>query len=72
MMIKIIDGISKEQLINCYRLAARIVSLYGDAYMPVFQRLHVEAEKTKRNADLKSLAMLIATCNNDIEVSKQL
>jgi hypothetical protein len=70
-MNNLIDGISKDQLMNCYRLAAQVASIYGDAYLPVFQRLHDEVEKTKRNADIKSIAMLIATCNNDVEVSKQ-
>jgi hypothetical protein len=70
-MTKRIDGITKEQLMKCYHLAASIVSLYGDAYLPIFKRLHDEVEKIKCNENIKTLALTVASCNTVINKSEQ-
>lgn len=70
-MTVLIDRITKDQLMNYYHLAARIVSLYGDAYLPVFKRLHDEVEKIKCDENIKTLALTVASCNTVINKSEQ-
>jgi hypothetical protein len=70
-MAKSTNGITKEQLMTCYHLAAKAVSLYGDSYLPVFKRLHEEVEKTKQNEDMKSLALILISGNNSQNKSEQ-
>jgi hypothetical protein len=53
--------IKDEQLLKCYHIAARIVSLYGDAYLPVFKRLHKEVEMRKANDELMTVALNLAS-----------
>jgi len=61
LMIKKIDGITVEELHRSYRNAAMIVSRYGDAYLPIFKRLHSEVEKLKAQDEIKSLALSVAS-----------
>lgn len=54
---------TNEQLREGYRIAAEVVALYGDAYLPLFQRLHGEIQKLSDTAELKSIALQIASAN---------
>lgn len=56
-----IEGITEEQLREAYKIAADIVARYGDAYLPVFERLHKEVQKLNVASDLKSIALNIAS-----------
>jgi hypothetical protein len=58
-----IEGITEKQLLEAYRIAAEIVSRYGDAYLPVFERLHMEVQKLNATSDLKSIALIMASSN---------
>lgn len=51
---------SLEQLEHGLKIAARIVVLYGEAYIPVFTRMHEEVEKAKANQSKESLALRLA------------
>jgi len=53
-----------NELEHAYKIAARIVSSFGDTYLPTFQRLHEELQIRYRQRDLKSIALNIA--NNSI------
>lgn len=59
-MIVKVDGITIEQLREAYQIAAEVVARYGDAYLPVFNRLHQEMEKVKEMERMKSLALNVA------------
>lgn len=50
-----------EQIKRAYVIAAKIVSEYGDTYLPVFERLHQEIKMLEAQNDLKSIAFQIGT-----------
>jgi hypothetical protein len=54
-------GITKQQLLEAYRIAAQVVALYGDAYLPAFERLHKEMEKCNQSDEIKTIALNIAS-----------
>lgn len=43
-----------------YTAAAKLVVLYGDLYLPIFERVHSEAKKMESFLDLKLLATQLA------------
>lgn len=51
--------------LNDYRkvctAAARIVTKFGDAYLPIFERALKELKKVEAEGDLKSLAQAMAS-----------
>jgi len=49
-----------QEIEHVLKLAAKVVALYGDAYLPTFQRLHREFQMAKDNQDQKTLALKIA------------
>lgn len=49
-----------EELIHYRQIAAKVVALYGDTYLPVFERMHKEVLDRQKNDDLLSIAISIA------------
>lgn len=45
---------------NALKIAAKVVALYGDTYLPTFQRLHDEFLKVKEHEQKKMLALKLA------------
>lgn len=52
--------VTDEQVDKAYSIMARIVRDYGDAYLPVFKRLHEEKEARKAQCDLMNIALDVA------------
>jgi hypothetical protein len=52
--------ITDEMIEECYKTAAKIVKQYGEAYLPIFERMHAEREKRQKNRDLMELALGVA------------
>ncbi len=55
---------------HAYKIAAKIVAMYGDTYLPVFERMHVELAKQRQDLSIKSLALQVASdvkmpCNKE-------
>ena len=50
----------RDQIKAAYQTAAKIVALYGDRYMPVFERMHEELQKAEAAFDLKTLALTVS------------
>lgn len=55
-----------EKLHQAYRIAAKVVTMYGDAYLPVFERMHFELQTYKSKLDKKDLARRIAIEDNGL------
>ena len=66
------NHIELNELECAYKIAARIVSNFGDAYLPTFQRLHEELQTRYRQQDLKSIALNIANNSKGIAVNSVL
>ena len=49
-----------EELHHLREIAAKVVALYGDAYLPIFECVHRELEMRKQQTDLKMLALKVA------------
>lgn len=58
---------SLEVLERALKIAARIVVLYGETYLPIFNRLHEEVEKMKAMQCKKDLALLLSKSYADME-----
>lgn len=58
--------VTDEQVDKAYGIMARIVRDYGDAYLPIFKRLHEEREARKAKGDLRNIALQIAECLDSI------
>ncbi len=52
--------INYNDVAQAYQLLARIVSKYGDKYLPLFERLHREVKKYEDQNDLLQLAKQVA------------
>jgi hypothetical protein len=52
---------SLEKIKIAYRASAKIVALYGDRYLPLFERMHEELKKVEAAFDLKTLAINISS-----------
>jgi len=48
---------SIEELEHAKKIAARVVTLYGDTYLPIFQRVLDEINKAKQAETIKQLAL---------------
>lgn len=46
----------EKELIRAYKIVAEVVRLYGDIYLPIFERLHLEIQVLKQRDNLRSLA----------------
>ncbi len=55
--------ISFEALKTAYLQAAKIVSIYGDKYLPIFERLEKEFIERKKKRDILQRALEIADKN---------
>jgi hypothetical protein len=49
-----------KEIEHAMRIAAKIVTLYGDTYLPTFQRLHSESLKAKEREGNKLIALKLA------------
>lgn len=58
--MKMNNEISLDDLTRAVKIAARVVVLYGDVYLPIFNRLHSELEKAKENLGAKESAIQLA------------
>lgn len=58
--MKMNNEISLDDLTRAVKIAARVVVLYGDVYLPIFNRLHSELEKVKENLGAKEAAIQLA------------
>lgn len=56
-----------RDLEKALKIAARVVVMYGEVYLPVFNRLHSEVEKMKAVQDKESLAIQLAKEYADME-----
>lgn len=59
---------SKEKekyLMLAYNIAAQIVSIYGEEYLPIFERIHQELEKFKHKNTMLQYALAVS---NDVKV----
>ena len=54
------SDITNERLLSAYAAMAEIVALHGEAYLPIFERLHNEVEQLERKTDLLELARSIS------------
>lgn len=37
-----------DDLLRATKIAAKVVALYGDVYLPIFKRMHTELESAKQ------------------------
>lgn len=51
------EQIDKVRLEAAYKIAAQVVALYGDAYLPVFTRLHTEMKKMQQQDEMREIAL---------------
>ncbi|WP_158085392.1 hypothetical protein [Niastella vici] len=49
-----------QEIEHVLKLAAKVVALYGETYLPTFQRVYRELQMAKNNQDQKTLALEIA------------
>lgn len=49
-----------NELTQAYKTAAKTVHLFGEKYLPLFQRLHKEVERRSNEKSMKILAMRVA------------
>lgn len=58
--------ISIRDLEHALKIAAKVVALYGEVYLPGFMRLKNEVMAAKQKNDAKAEALLIANMMADI------
>ncbi len=51
---------SIEELEDALKIAAKVVALYGETYLPIFKRLHDELLKAQEGEKTKRLALEMA------------
>ena len=56
---------SFEELEYAAKIAARIVAMYGERYLPIFNRVHDELIQAKESQNQKALALQIALSYNE-------
>jgi hypothetical protein len=49
-----------DELKLAYQIAAKVVALFGNKYLPLFETLHIEIEKQAKLDQLKALATTIS------------
>ncbi|GAB1256177.1 hypothetical protein NBRC116494_06790 [Aurantivibrio plasticivorans] len=52
--------LTESELKNAYIKAAKIISKYGDIYLPIFERLEQEYQSAKKKSELIKKAISIA------------
>jgi len=58
---------SLEALEKALKIAARITVMHGQTYLPIFKRLHDEAEKMRDGQNKENLALHLAKQYVDME-----
>jgi hypothetical protein len=58
-----VNGLSSKEIREAYEIAAQLVVKYGDAHLPVFERMYKEVQNTKKKQNLKDLALFVITGN---------
>ncbi|MBE7172358.1 MAG: hypothetical protein INR73_17355 [Williamsia sp.] len=58
--------IPDSDLNRAIKIAARVVVLYGDVYLPIFNRLHIELMKLKEKKEAENLAFQLVKAYADI------
>ena len=48
---------------KAYWIAAEVVKLYGDTYLPIFLRLHRELKEIDELYQIKTLALSVSSAN---------
>lgn len=61
------DNAGDEKLYHFYHVAAEVVSKYGDAYLPVFKSLHNEMQASNKDAQIKYIALRLASANVSLD-----
>lgn len=51
------EPIRDEDIQRAYKIAAKVVAMYGDIYLPIFMRLHNELKKIEEREKIKLLAL---------------
>jgi hypothetical protein len=49
-----------QEIEHAMKIAAKVVAVYGDTYLPIFKRLHSELLKAQESNATKNLAIQIA------------
>lgn len=57
---KTASEITLDDIIDAYAVIARIVTIYGDKYLPIFERLHREIEEHKMKNKMLNIARNVA------------
>ena len=52
--------ITDELIEECYQIAANVVKRYGDVYLPIFERMHMEREKRIKSRSMLEKALEVA------------
>ncbi len=58
--------ISIQELEKALKIAAKVVAMYGDAYLPGFLRLRNEVMVAKQISQARAEAILLATSMTDV------
>lgn len=61
------EPLSDDLLQLCCEIAARVVAEHGDAYLPIFERMHHEAQARLRKQDIKAVALSFARAKTAVE-----
>ena len=64
------EHIPIKELERVIKIAARVVVLHGEVYLPLFNRLHKELVKEKEKQETESLAFKLAKSYADLEENK--
>ena len=59
------SDVTDDMLLEGYAILAGIVKLYGDQYLPIFERLHLEIENRKTTRRLIDKALHVAKDSTD-------
>lgn len=51
---------TEDRIRNAYQISAKLVELYGDVYLPIFERMHKEVELLSQKRGMKELALSVA------------
>ena len=54
------QDITDDLLQDCYVLLANIIDRHGNAYLPIFERLHVEIENREKQREMLQKARTIS------------
>jgi len=58
------NNFNLEKIKAAYTTSAKVVALYGDRYLPLFERMLHELKKAEAAYDLKNLALQISGVKN--------